>query len=250
MVEPKLKKIDELKKEIDSYRPLQKHETEELKVYYRIGLTYTSNALEGNSLTESETKIVLEEGITIGGKLIKDHLEALGSSDAYDLLYKLVKLSKIEEKDILKLHKLFYFRIDPKQAGKYRKVQVFISGTKFIPPAPKDVPYLMEKFAQEIPKLKKEHHPVEFAALLYLKLVTIHPFIDGNVRTARLLMNLALMQAGYPITFIPPIVRKEYIDSIRTAQTTKKNKHFFDFISTMTIESEQEFLRLIKALRE
>lgn len=108
-----LKKIDELKKEIDLYRPLKKHEFAELKAYYRIGLTYTSNALEGNSLTETETKIVLEEGITIGGKLIRDHLEVIGSSDAYDLLYKLVKRSKIEEKDILKLYKLFYFCIDP-----------------------------------------------------------------------------------------------------------------------------------------
>jgi len=246
----KLKKIDELKKEIDIYRPLSKQELEELKAYYRIGLTYTNNALEGNSLTESETKIVLEEGITIGGKLIKDHLEALGSSDAYDLLYKLAKQSGIEEKDILKLQKLFYFRIDPKQAGKYRKTQVFITGTEFIPPAAKEIPYLMKSFVAEIPELQKKYHPVEYAALLHLRLVTIHPFIDGNGRCARLLMNLALIKAGYPITIIPPVVRREYIDVLRTAQTSKKDVPFFDFISTMAIESEQEFLRLVKALRK
>ena len=250
MNENKLKKIDELKKEIDSYRPLKKNELDELKAYYRIGLTYSSNAIEGNSLTETETKIVLEEGITIGGKLLKDHLETLGSSDAYDLLYKLVKTPGITEKDILKLHKLFYFRIDPKQAGKYRKVQVFITGTEFIPPAAQEIPYLMKEFTQEIPTLKEQYHPSEYAALLHLKLVTIHPFIDGNGRCARLLMNLALMHAGYPITIIPPIVRKDYINAIRTAQTSKNNGPFVDFISSMVIEAEYEFLRLVRALRE
>jgi len=105
----KIKEVDNLKKEITSFRPLKRRELQELKQYYRIGLTYSSNAIEGNSLTETETKVVLEEGITIGGKLVKEHLEALGHSDAYDSLYKLIKHSEITEKDICALHKLFYF---------------------------------------------------------------------------------------------------------------------------------------------
>jgi len=250
MYKEKLKKIDLLQKEINSYRPLAKKELHELKEYFRIGLTYTSNALEGNSLTETETKIVLEEGITIGGKLIKDHLETIGSSDAYDLIYKLAKRTNIEEKDILNLQKLFYFRIDPKQAGKYRKIQVFISGTEFIPPAAHEIPKLMKKFSQEITTLKEKYHPVEYAALLHLKLVTIHPFVDGNGRTARLLMNLALMQESYPITIIPPIVRREYIDAIKKSQTDNDDNQFINFIASMVYESQKEYIRMLKALRE
>jgi len=103
-----LKEVDELQKEINEYRPLSRHALKQLKEYYRIGLTYSSNALEGNSLTETETKIVLEEGITIGGKPLKDHLEALGHSEAYDHLHKLSKNRAITGEDILELHKLFY----------------------------------------------------------------------------------------------------------------------------------------------
>jgi len=106
-----------LKQEIDSLRPLTKKQLNELKEYYRIGLTYSSNALEGNSLTETETKVVLEEGITIGGKLIKDHLEALGHSDAYNVLLKLATHDQIREKDVRDLHKFFYFRLNQKAAG-------------------------------------------------------------------------------------------------------------------------------------
>ena len=99
-------------------------------------MTYSSNALEGNSLTETETKIVIEEGITIGGKSVRDHMEALGHSEAYDLLFRLAKRQEITETDIKELHRLFFYRIDEKQAGKYRKCRVIITGTDFIPPAP------------------------------------------------------------------------------------------------------------------
>jgi len=244
----KIKKIDELQKEIQSFRPLNKQELSELKEYYKIGLTYTSNALEGNSLTETETKIVLEEGITIGGKLIKDHLEAIGSGDAYELLYKLARHEYISEKDILNLHKLFYVRINPKFAGKYRKVQVFITGSDYIPPVAKDIPFFMRKFIESLPHLKKDNHPVKYAALMHLQLVAIHPFTDGNGRCARLLMNLALMQAGYPITIIPPILRTDYINAIKRAQMKKDDSQFIEFICSMVYESQLDYLRMLRAL--
>ena len=249
MYKNKIREIDELHKEIVSYRPLKKQELHELKEYYRIGLTYTSNALEGNSLTETETKIVLEEGITIGGKLIKDHLEAIGHSDSYDLLYKFAKHPTIHEKDILALHKLFYIRIDPKVAGKYRKEQVFITGTEYTPPPSSNVPRLMKEFIQEIPDLEKNYHPVEYAALLHLRLVTIHPFVDGNGRCGRLLMNLALLQKGHVLTIIPPVVRRDYIETIKKAQVAKEFAEFINFITTMVYESQKEYLRLVRALR-
>ena len=110
--ENKLEKVDEIQKKINNFRPLVLKELESLKEYYRIVFTYTSNALEGNSLTETETKIVIEDGITIGGKLLREHLEAIGHSDAYDLLCKLAKKRNVTEEDILDLHKLFYYRID------------------------------------------------------------------------------------------------------------------------------------------
>jgi Fic family protein len=243
-------RIYELKKEIDRYRPLNKQQLQELKEYYRIGLTYTSNALEGNSLTETETKIVLEEGITIGGKSLNDHLETLGHSDAYYLLLKLATYDTIREKDIRDLHKLFYFRINQKTAGKYRKKQVFITGTEFIPPAPEKIRTSMHDFIEEIPVIKQQNNPVVYAALLHLKLVTIHPFVDGNGRCARLLMNLALMQAGYPITIIPPVVRTDYINAIKIYQTTSNQEPFIAVIATMVYESEQEYLRLVRALTQ
>src|ERR1700744_5119168 len=105
------KEIDSLQKEINSYRPFSSELLKQIKEYYKIGLTYSSNALEGNTLTESETKIVLEEGITIGGKPLKDHFEAVGHAEAYDFLYTLVNNKTVHEKEIQQLHQLFYFRI-------------------------------------------------------------------------------------------------------------------------------------------
>ncbi len=246
MYSNKVKEIDELQKQINSYRPLKKKVRDELREYFRIGLTYTSNAMEGNSLTETETKIILEDGLTIGGKPMREHLEAIGHSQAYDLLYKLAKNHAIKEKDILKLHKLFYYHIDMKNAGKYRKQQVFISGTEFVPPAPKQVPELMKKFVDSMTTIRQELHPVEFAALLHKELVTIHPFVDGNGRTARLVMNLALLQHGYVVTIIPPILRADYINLLKHTQVEPKDdKPFINFISTMVYESQKDYLRMI-----
>jgi Fic family protein len=246
MYENKIKEIDELQKQINSHRPFKKKFTDNLKEYFRIGLTYTSNAMEGNSLTETETKIVLEDGLTVGGKPMRDHLEAIGHSQAYDLLYKLAKKHEIKEHDILKLHKLFFYRIDMKNAGKYRKQQVFITGTEFVPPVPKKVPELMQKFVDSMASMRQELHPVEFAALLHKELVSIHPFVDGNGRTARLVMNLALLQNGYVVTIIPTILRADYINLLKVAQVEPKDdKPFINFISTMVYESQKDYLRMI-----
>ena len=136
MYQKTLKEVDQLQKDINRYRPLPRNALKQLREYYRIGLTYSSNALEGNSLTETETKIVLEEGITIGGKPVKDHYEAIGHGEAYDHLNRLSKNKIITEEDILEFHKLFYYRIDREKAGVYRRVPVIVAGVdyKFRPP--------------------------------------------------------------------------------------------------------------------
>jgi Fic family protein len=240
-----LKEIDVLKVKIDNHRPLDTYMLKQIKEYFRIGMTYTSNALEGNSLTETETKIVIEDGITIGGKSVKDHLEALGHSEAFDLLFRLAKGQDITEGNIKELHRLFYYRIDAKQAGKYRKKRVIIAGTDFMPPAPERIPDLMSSFITGIPDAKASHHPVEFAAILHQDLVTIHPFIDGNGRVARLLMNLALLQAGYPLAIIPPSLRRGYLD---TLDKTHKgdDRPFINFITGICYESAKEYLMLLE----
>ena len=240
-----LKKIDSIKTKIDAHRPIDAHMLKQLREYFRVGMTYSSNALEGNSLTETETKIVIEDGITIGGKPVKDHLEALGHSEAYDLLFRLAKHQDITEVNIKELHRLFYYRIDEDQAGKYRKQKVIITGTTFIPPAPEKIPDLMKSFVAGIPDDRSKHHSVEYAAILHRKLVTVHPFIDGNGRAARLLMNLALLQAGYPVAIIPPVLRREYLDTLNKTHEGD-NKAFNKFIAGVCYESSKEYLRLLE----
>lgn len=245
MFDNRIKQIDKLKTEIDSCRPLKKELLNQLKEYYKVGLTYSSNAIEGNSLTLTETKIVLEDGITIGGKPLKDHFEAVGHAEAYDYLYGLTKSKEITEKNILKLHYLFYKHIDEEKAGKYRKTKVIITGTEFLPPAAGEVPGLMKEFYANIPEMRNKYHPVEFAAMLHKELVTIHPFVDGNGRTARLLMNLALLQDGYVITIIPPAIKNDYIFALQKAQLKGDTQQFINLISEMVHESEKDYLRLI-----
>ncbi len=228
---------------IKSIRPLDSVEIKELNQYFRIGLTYSSNALEGNSLTESETKVVLEDGSTVGGKPLRDHLEAVGHSRAYDFMYQLVSSNSITEADIKKLHWLFYQNINEVSAGNYRKQRVFISGSNYPMPEPEIVPELMAKFIVQMKQIKENLHPVELAAKFHKEFVYIHPFIDGNGRVARLLMNLVLLQSGYPITIIPPILRSEYIASLEKGHV--KEEVFIQFIAEQVIEAQKDYLRLM-----
>jgi len=245
MFKNRITDIDRLKKEIDGYRPLSQHMLTQLKEYYRIGLTWASNALEGNSLTETETKVVLEDGLTIGGRPLRDHLEVLGHSEAYDFMLSLVPEKTITEHTICELHRLFYYHINQHEAGKYRTVPVHVTGTDFKFPVGQDIAKLMRSFVESFPDLAKKYHPVEYAALVHLRFVTIHPFIDGNGRTARLLNNLALLQHGYVITIVPPVMRQHYLTTIRQGNKGDEQP-FIDFMSEMVYESHKEYLRLLR----
>ncbi len=239
-----LTEIDKLQKEINAFRPLEGDALKQIKEYYRIGLTYSSNALEGNSLTESETKVVIEEGLTIGGKPLKDHFEAIGHSEAFDFIYSLAKRKDIAELELKGLHRLFYHRIDEQNAGEYRKQKVYITGSKYPLPAPEKIQTLMAEFIQKLNQRRKEKHPVEVAALAHKDFVFIHPFIDGNGRVSRLLMNLILLQDGYNIAIIPPVLRSEYVQALEKAHTDDKD--FMDLIARMIRESQKDYLRLFK----
>lgn len=228
---------------IAALRPLPKETLKSLREYYRIGLTYTSNALEGNSLTESETKVVVEDGLTIGGKPLKDVYEATGHAKAYDFLYEIAKDKPVTEVDILELHRLFYSQIDKENAGVWRKVRVFISGSQRVLPAPEKVPALMASFGEWMAANEGKMHPVEFAALVHQKFVYIHPFVDGNGRMARLLMNLALMRAGWTVAIIPPICRHEYIATLEKAGRSPQD--FVLFVRDRVSETQKELLRLM-----
>ena len=238
-----LKEIDILQSEINKHRPLKEPVLSQLKEYYRVGLTYSSNALEGNTLTESETKVVLEDGLTIGGKPLKDHLEALGHSEAYLFLFSLLKNKEISISDIKRLHYLFYYRINRKGAGEFRKIQVFLTGSQYPLPSPERVPSLMEKFIEKLNTPGKKH-PVIKAAVAHKDLVFIHPFIDGNGRIARLLMNLVLLREGYNIAIIPPVSRADYISALERAH--KDDREFTRFICSVVKETQKDYLRLFK----
>ncbi|MFI3300577.1 MAG: Fic family protein [Candidatus Gastranaerophilales bacterium] len=236
---------DKYKKLIDENRPLSQEALSDIKEYYKIGLTYSSNALEGNTLDLVETKVVIEDGITIGGKPIKDHLEALGHSVAYDKVLKLAQNDTITLDDIKKLHYLFFNKIDENQAGKYRDRQVVISGSDVEFPKPQELDNKMSEFVSKLPQMKKDLHPVEYATMVHVLFVNIHPFIDGNGRVARLLMNLALLQSGYNIVIIPPVVRGDYIAALTESNVGKYNS-FINFISEMTLEAQKEYLKIIE----
>jgi Fic family protein len=238
------KRIEDNKKKIDSIRPLSKESLLSLRNYYKIGLTYTSNALEGNSLTESETKVVVEDGLTVAGKPLKDIYEAVGHSKAYDFLYDIVNNKQITEEDIKKLHYNFYYLIDKDKAGEYRKEKVFISGSKYSVAKVEDIEKDMQDFVVWFNEREREMNPIEKAAITHLKFIFIHPFIDGNGRVARLLMNLSLLKSGYSIAIIPPIVRSEYISLLELSH--KDPRPFIDFIAQREEQTQLELIRLLK----
>ncbi len=240
-----LKEIDALQKEINFFRPLSPDTIKQLKEYYRVGLTFTSNALEGNSLTETETKVVLEDGITIGGKPIKDYYEAMGHAEAYDYMNTLATSGDFSEDVIKMLHKFFYHRINEAEAGRYRKNKVFISGSKYSLPSPEKVEDLMKEFITKIRDVAEKIHPVEYSAIAHKELVFVHPFVDGNGRVARLLMNLILLQKGYCLAVIPPILRRDYINALEKAHIDDKD--FRKFIAERVRETQKDYLRLLRA---
>lgn len=239
-------KIDTLKKMIDKHRPLSKNLANSLHEKLIVEWTYNSNAIEGNTLTMSETKVVLE-GITIGGKTMVEHLETINHREAILFIEDLIAdKEELSEWNLKSIHALILKEIDNSNAGRYRNENVLISGAKHIPPKHFEVDYLMQKLIQEYKDDWLCLHPVIRATLLHGEFVKIHPFIDGNGRTARLLLNFELMRSGYTPIIIKNEQRAIYYDVLGLAHTTMNYGPFIQLVANLVIESEQLWLSVIE----
>jgi Fic family protein len=190
-----------LKNELQNFRPLSELGIKKLREYDRFEEIYNSNAIEGNTMTKLETKLILEEGMTISGKSIKEHLEVVNLSVAVDFIEEVVRDKiPLTERLIQEIHQIVLQGVggNKGEAGKYRTYGVYISGSEHLPPNALNVKEAMEKLIIWSETNREKLHPIAYAALLHQKFVNIHPFGDGNGRTARLLMNFALTGAGYP----------------------------------------------------
>lgn len=221
----RLKILTGKKKKLDSLRPLSKKDIGNLEEWLKVELTYSSNAIEGNTLSRIETAEVIEKGIsaTISGKPLKDQMEAINHAKALEFIKNLAKQRKahqfITEDDVKTVHKIILSGIMDEWAGKYRQNQVFIRGTDFDLPTPQQVPSLMKHFIQWL-NGQQEEHPVRIASIAHYKFEGIHPFLDGNGRVGRLLMNLILIINGYPMAIIKNEERTAYLNAFRIGQST------------------------------
>ncbi|MFH1745259.1 MAG: Fic family protein [bacterium] len=215
-------RLEEKLSKLNKLRPLPKSAVQKLKEKFQIEMTYNSNAIEGNSLTLKETFLVINEGLTVKGKSLKDHMEAKDHHAALEYLYDLIDKNKkhtISEILIRNLHQIIIQETDKEWSGRYRNANVIIGGSKHTPPDALQVPQKMRDLINWLNSQKNKTNIIELAALLHHKLVYIHPFFDGNGRTARLAMNLLLMQAGYPLVIILKNNRKKYYDVLDKADS-------------------------------
>ena len=237
-------KVDELNNKLNSKRPFSKEALKSLRNSINLEWTYNSNGIEGNTLTLRETQIVLE-GITVGGKTLREHLEAINHEKAIEYIEDLVKeKNPVTEWNIKNIHQLVLKEIDDKNAGKYRSENVAIMGATHTPPDHLIVPELMEKLILNYQKWNK-YHPIIKAALIHGELVKIHPFIDGNGRTSRLVMNLSLMNSGYLPVIIKKENRLEYYNALDKAHTTGDYTDFVKLVTNLEIEMINKYLNLL-----
>ena len=255
-METRLKRITFKKLRLDQARPLPKVVAAQLEEWLRVELTYSSNAIEGNTLTRIETAEIIEKGVaaTVERKSLKEQLEARNHANALALVRYLAKNKAhhqgIAEKDLIDIHKIILTGIDDKEAGLYRRSQVFVTGTEFAFPHPTNVPYKMENFIEWLqahegrqPVVLDRTHPVRVAADAHFKLVTVHPFVDGNGRTARLLMNLILAINSYPMAIIRNEDRTAYLEAVKRGQMKGDLKPFYALVEEAVERSLDFYLR-------
>ncbi|HEX9151349.1 MAG TPA: Fic family protein, partial [Flavobacterium sp.] len=237
-----LDEIDSLKTKLDSFSALDRYRVNKaLELEY----TFESNRLEGNTMTLRETDLVINEGLTISGKSMREHLEVINHQEAIASIKDLMqKNTSLNERELLALHNLILRGIHPEDAGRYRKVQVPIPGSSHMPVQPFLVPKEMEDFFIWFDTNKNSLHPIVLAAEVHERLVTIHPFLDGNGRISRLVMNLILLQHGYIIAAIKgdSDTKTRYYQALQTAQTKNNKEDFFLFIAQMEKESLTRYL--------
>lgn len=241
-----LAEIELLRRELNSLRELNSYRiVDALELEY----TFESNRIEGNTLTLIETDLVINKGLTIGGKSMREHLEAINHQQAIGYIKDVVQ-SKIEFSltVLLNIHALILRAIDADNAGQFRKVQVYIQGSKHIPSQPFLVPKQMEDYFIWYNENKLNLHPVLLSAEMHERLVSIHPFIDGNGRTARLVMNLILLQHGFVIANLKGDVesRVNYYHSLENAQLNNNKNDFLKLVATEEKNALLQYLKIIK----
>lgn len=212
MIEPRLlARLEQKKAQLDALRPLPAAAVRRLNEQVTVEWIYNSNAIEGSTLTLKETQLILETGLTIGGKSLREHFEVINHKEAIEYVQALATgEAPITPFHVRQIHKLVLTRIDDEEAGQYRNLPVRITGTAHQPPGSWEVPHLMSEWGDWLNGPALALHPIERAALAHYRLVAIHPFIDGNGRTARLVMNLLLMREGHPPTIIMRVNRRQY----------------------------------------
>lgn len=240
-----LKQIDEKKALLDKKRPFSRHTLESLREKLLVEWTYHSNAIEGNTLTLSETKVVLE-GITIGGKTLREHLEVINHREAIGYIEEIItNQEELSEWQIKNIHSIVLKGILPENAGVYRQENVFISGAEHIPPdfvqVPAQMAELLEWYVGEAQKL----HAVERASILHSWFVKIHPFVDGNGRTARLLLNFDLMKNGYVPIVIKKEQRVEYYDSLDFSHVKGDYSSFIQLVAWNLEDTFEFYLKYV-----
>ena len=225
-----LKEIEEKKLRLENLGGLSRVAEKNLDEWYKVELTYTSNAIEGNTLSRAETALVLDKGLTVAGKSIQEHLEASNHSQAWEWVVRKagIRNYKFCERDLLELHQLILQKIDDSSAGRYRNVAVRLAGSRAILPNPAKVPDLMKKYFSWL-GLKSDNKILR-ACKAHYRLVSIHPFTDGNGRTARLVMNLLLLVAGYPPIIVRREDRHEYLTSLELAQLGGSSDKYYQLM--------------------
>jgi Fic family protein len=242
--------LDQLKLGLDSFRPLDPVQASKLRENFDTEYTFHSNKIEGNTLTLGETYLVVNKGLTIAGKSLREHTEAINHTEAIDFIRDLATREQdLTPANLRQIHALILHGIDRENAGRYRGVPVTITGSRHEPPQPYLIDKLMEDMFVFYEANKATLHPVQLAAEMHEKLVTIHPFIDGNGRTARLVMNLLLLRAGFPITILSGETseRLSYYRALEAAQTSapQDNRESLRFIAEAVRRGLLRYLELV-----
>lgn len=245
--EKMLNDITEAQRVINDKRPFDKDQLPQLKKFYKVESTWSSNALEGNTISLGETQLILESGITIHGHTLKEINECAGHGEAFDFMFSLVNQDGISEEDIKKMHYLFARNIkDIPFPGEYRdksKTYVYITGSNYSCPDYDKVPELMQDLIDWAKEVKDEIHPVELAAEFHRRFVYIHPFPDGNGRVARLSMNMLLLQNQYMPILISPTQKKTYIKKLEDGRAFPTD--FDAFIAKQEIKQQIRFMKFL-----
>ncbi len=221
MLDPRLlARLEHKKAQLDALRPLPAAAVARLREQLTVEWIYNSNAIEGSTLTLRETQLILETGLTIGGKSLREHFEVINHKDAIEYVESLSEQeAPLSAFHVRQIHKLVLSRIDDENAGQYRRTQVRIGGAQHVPPESWEVPQRMQDWETWLHQAEHELHPVVLAAQAHHRLVAIHPFVDGNGRTARLVMNLVLFRYGYPPTVLLRANRRQYVQVLMQANS-------------------------------